>query len=458
MATFTEAPYILALKETYLRNRCSACFNPSSNECPDCKVMVYCNDQCRTNDSLFHKLECLAYKTCSERHQSSEFVLARMMVRVITRLSLDGGEPEIDLCSNVPNSIPRRSWFDLLGHRDEILHSERHLKEWLITKNQFEFLFENRFNHIDLLEIFGKLLINRFRVGIHLNLLDGRVAVGWAIYLTTSRFNHSCQPDLLQCSNDINIRLKFANIDKKIPETSLEFDRLTVSYRHQNDFRLTNSLTYIPTRKQRRKFVSFFFFNCHCIFCADDLRNRYTESATNRLCEQCGDFLVLQENSHDLTSWILTCLGRNKCLNTGRIFDQIIMSIIDNNEQSIDIYEEKLDKVEHLLHPESVLLLQQREQVFFAYQKLLNQCDLNENQYITFVHRAIQLGELLLPVYDIHLKQSSIYPKIVVSDLAYLCEIAGKKSRAKQLYQKARDLWSSDYENYIHYRDLNLKL
>jgi hypothetical protein len=459
MSVFTEAPYVLSLKEIYLTTRCSACFNPSSNKCPDCKIIVYCNDECRTIDNIFHKFECEAYKKCSERDEHSEFVLVRMIARVITRLSLDGGEPKIDLCRNIPDCIVRRSWSDLLGHRDEIAHSERHFNEWLKTKKQIELLFGNQFNNIDLFEIFGKLLINRFRIGIHENILNGRIAIGWAIYLTTSRFNHSCQPDLLQCSNDINMRLKFSDKNKKFPQTSLEFDRLTLSYRHQNDFRLTNPLTYVPTRRQRRKFVSFFFFNCHCLFCDDDLLNRYSESSTNRLCQLCGDFLILQQDYHDTNISILTCLGRNKCLNTHRILERIKISFIDNNtQQSIDIYEEKLEKIEQLLHPESVLLLQQREKVFFTYQKMLNECNLNDNQRMTFVYRAIQLGELLLQTYQIHLKQSAIFPKIFLSDLAKFYEIIGKKDRAKQLYQKALDLWKTDYDNHIDYKDFNLKL
>jgi hypothetical protein len=453
MAIFTEAPYILALKEEYLRSHCSSCFKESSYKCPECEVMVYCNAQCQKKDRFFHKLECEAYKNCLKRDQFDELVLVRMIIRVITRLSDDGGSPIIDLCSNVPKSIIRRSWSDLLGHRDEIIYSSRHLKEWLKTKQQFEYLFGNRFNKIDLLEIFGKLLINRFRVGIHQNLFNGRIAIGWAIYLTTSRFNHSCEPDLLQCSYDINMRLKLANSNEKIPETTYEFNRLTVSYRHQNDFRLTNPLTYVPTRRQRRNFVSFFFFNCHCLFCNDDLRNRYSESATNRLCDQCGDFLILQNSYHDPNIGILVCLGRNQCLNNEQIIDQIEISFIDNNEQSIQIYEEKLNKIEELLHPESVLLLQQREKVFFAYQELLN-----ENQSVTFILRMIQLGELLIQGYDIHLNQSSIYPKILLSDLAFLCEIIGKNDRAKQLYQKAIDLWKTDYQDYLDYEHLNKKL
>jgi len=95
------------------------------------------------NDNLLHKLECEAYKNCRDRHNLSETVLIRMMTRVITRLSLDGGEQDIDLCSNIPNSIRRRSCVDLLGHRDEISRSERHFKECLITKYQFELFFEN---------------------------------------------------------------------------------------------------------------------------------------------------------------------------------------------------------------------------------------------------------------------------------------------------------------------------
>jgi hypothetical protein len=341
MSYLIEAPYIAALKESFLSSRCSSCFKSTLDKCPECQVMVYCNDQCRTNDSLMHKLECQAYKTRCQPSDYSSRVLARMMGRVIVRLKLDGGEPEIDLCSNVPHNIPRRAWSDLLGHRDEIIQSSRHLQDWLTTKNELEFLFGDEFHDVDLLEIFGKILINRFRVGIHQNILDGRVAIGWAIYLTTSRFNHSCQPDLLQCSYDINMRLKFHDINQKIPDIPSEFDRLTVSYRHQNDFRLTNPLSYVPTRNQRRKFVSFFLFNCHCTFCADDLRNRYVESSTNRLCEQCHDSLIVQKSYDDHTLSLFTCLGRKKCLNTDRIIDRITITIIEKMEESIDIYEEK---------------------------------------------------------------------------------------------------------------------
>ncbi len=212
-------------------------------------------------------------------------------------------------------------------------------------------------------------------------------------------------------------------------------------------------MSYVPTRKQRQDFVSFFYFNCHCLFCNDDLRNRYSELATNRLCNRCEDFLILQNNSDDSTDWILTCLGRKKCLNNEQILDQIKLSFIDHHEQSIEIYEEKLNKIEELLHPQSILLLQQREKVFFAYQKFFN-----ENQQMKFVDRMIQLGELLIQGYDIHLNQSAIYPKIFLCDSALLCEIIGRKDRAKQLYQKALDLWYEDYGNHLDYRQFYFKL
>lgn len=458
MAIFIEGPYIAALKEPFLTSRCSACFRDAADKCPECGIMVYCNDQCRAEDIRFHKVECQAYKNCSERHRFSEAVLARMIARAITRLSLDGGKPETDLCSNVTESIPRRSWADLLGHRDEIPRSERHRKDWFTTKQQLELLFGNQFDHVDVLEIFGKLLINRFRVGFHQNHLDGRVAVGWAIYLTTSRFNHSCEPDLLQCSYDINMRLKLVDTHRTIPETASEFNRLTVSYRHQNDFRLTNPLTYVPTRRQRREFVSFFFFNCHCTFCSHDLRNRYAESATNRICDQCGDALILQETYDDTKTAVLTCLGRNTGLKTDRVVGRVTTSFIDHTEQTVDVYEDKLHGMEQVLHPESILLLQEREKVFFAYQKLLGQGDLDENQRSVYIRRALQLGEHLLQLYDIYLKQSSIYPKIVVTDVAALYDMNGDKHKAEQLRKKAIDLWRVDYGNHIHYQDLNVKL
>jgi hypothetical protein len=45
------------------------------------------------------------------------------------------------------------------------------------------------------------------------------------------------------------MRLKLANSDQEIPQTACEFNRLKVSYRHQNDSRLANPLTYVQTRK-----------------------------------------------------------------------------------------------------------------------------------------------------------------------------------------------------------------
>ncbi|CAF3449152.1 unnamed protein product, partial [Rotaria sp. Silwood2] len=162
--------------------------------------------------------------------------------------------------------------------------------------------------------------------------------------------------------------------------------------------------------------------------------------------------------SHDRTISIINCLSKNKFCQTEQIIDHIQISTTDYTEQSIDIYEQKLANIQQLLHQNSILLLQEREKVFFAYQKLLLDNHLDDNQRINYINRAIQLGELLVEQYDLHLKHSSIYPKIFLTDLANLCQIAGKISQAKKLYQKALHLWQSDYGNYIDYKELYTKL
>jgi len=48
------------------------------------------------------------------------------------------------------------------------------------------------------------------------------------------------------------------------------------------------------------------------------------------------------------TILILICLEQNKCLNRERILHPITISMIDNTEQLIDIYENKLDQIEQL--------------------------------------------------------------------------------------------------------------
>lgn len=112
----------------------------------------------------------LFIKNNFKRYQYSELLLVRMIVRIITHLSIDGGKPDVDWCPDVPQNIPRRRWCDLLGHRDEIGYSERHFKEWLLTKQQLEY--------------------------IYLEIVWRNWCLWWTIYLTTSRFNHSCQPDI----------------------------------------------------------------------------------------------------------------------------------------------------------------------------------------------------------------------------------------------------------------------
>ena len=78
------------------------------------------------NDQLYHAVECEMYaKGCDK----DEYIILRMIIRVIIRLSIDGGQPKEDLCQNVPSTIIRRCWSDLLGHRDEIVCSERHFQD-----------------------------------------------------------------------------------------------------------------------------------------------------------------------------------------------------------------------------------------------------------------------------------------------------------------------------------------
>ena len=77
-------------------------------------------------------------------------------------------------------------------------------------------------------------------------------------------------------------------------------------------------------------------------------------------------------------------------------FNRKELSIRDYHEPSIDFSEENFEKIEQLLHLQSVLLLQERIKVFFTHQKLLRQCHLDKNQRRKLIFRAIQCNEHLI--------------------------------------------------------------
>lgn len=133
---------------------------------------------------------------------SNELLLVRLIGRLIGQVATDDGEPKVELCANVPSSIRRRCWKDLVSQRDEILQSDRHRTLGVKRRDLLAKTLPEEFSSIDLLEIFGQLLINRFRMRIHRTVRQGRIASGW----TRSALNQACQPDLHQCSFDLQMR------------------------------------------------------------------------------------------------------------------------------------------------------------------------------------------------------------------------------------------------------------
>lgn len=447
MSIICEDPYVLTLKEEYLNKFCSTCCRSTTNRCSKCETIVYCNDQCQRFDSIYHQRECQYYfqqRMTTNGNENSlnstDLVIVRMIIRLIIRLKVDNGKSEEDLCSNLSSNIPRRSWKDLLSHRDEILQSDRHKNLWFQTKNDFQRNFPDEFSSIDLLEIFGKILINRFRLGIHRNIHQGRIAIGWAIYLTISGLNHSCQPDLYQCSFNRQIRLKSS---KEIPIETKEFYRLTLSYRHQNDFHPFNSISYVPRRHQRRSFLHFFFFNCHCFYCQDEQRNQFEEYLSLHQCHFCQENLLLKP--FESNQWILICFNQ-KCSSALKyqIQRRIQLEIEPNPTNSIEIDEKNFRQFEENFHRNSFILIQIKENLLYQYSSKKN---------FQSIERQIHLCEDLIEFYDSHFSSSTIYPKLILQYLSRLYHLTKQDEKAQQTWKKAKQLWINDYQHHINIDD-----
>lgn len=90
----SERSHVAELKEQHLDEYCSCCFQLASRRCSKCDWMVYCNDQCRTLDEIFHQRKCQLYR---QKSISDDLAIVRMILRLLCRLKIDGGKFDEDL-------------------------------------------------------------------------------------------------------------------------------------------------------------------------------------------------------------------------------------------------------------------------------------------------------------------------------------------------------------------------
>ncbi|XP_060083829.1 histone-lysine N-methyltransferase SMYD3-like [Ylistrum balloti] len=237
-------PYVHVLSNKERGRRCDACFESGEDlkRCTVCKVVRYCNAVCQKVDWTSHKGECPCLKRV---FPDVPLDSVRLMLKLLLKQKVgDNG-------NSVKNDIGWRDFSKFQSHSDEIKSDKNRMEQ--LSKIVFtlrKLLGDTTLPPADdLLEIFGKMVINSFTV------CDGEMqSIGVAIYLSPSLLDHSCEPNAVATFQGTKLIVRATqNILEPSPAN------ICISYVDQ-----------LETIEERQKQLQEqYYFTCQCNRCQD---------------------------------------------------------------------------------------------------------------------------------------------------------------------------------------------
>ncbi|KAL4231552.1 hypothetical protein ACF0H5_009133 [Mactra antiquata] len=266
-----EEPYCHVLLQKHKGTFCDRCFSrcDTLKKCAGCGSLWYCGKSCQKRDWTVHKLECKCLKQVLPKIPTDS---VRLMLRIIIT-------KQLDLPMNSPWS---RTFDDLMTHVDEVrLDSERseQFTKMLYTLNEYTGDVITLPSSSELLEIFGKMVINSFTIS------DGELNdVGTGIYLSGSMLDHSCKPNAVAIFHGCTL---VVTATERIENFSP--NKVFISYIDQ-----------LATYKERQTLLKQqYYFDCKCDRCTD---NDYNTLMRSFKCPErnCDGAVCLSEGNEFL--------------------------------------------------------------------------------------------------------------------------------------------------------------
>ncbi|XP_033727938.1 histone-lysine N-methyltransferase SMYD3-like isoform X2 [Pecten maximus] len=238
-------PFVHVLSHKETGKRCDSCFTSGDDlkRCTVCKVVRYCNSACQKVDWTSHKGECRCLKRV---FPDVPLDSVRLMLKLILKQKAgDNGK-------FVRNDIGWRNFSNFQSHSDKIMSDQQRMEQ--LSKIAFtleKLLGDSKLPPADeLLEIFGKMVINSFTV------CDGELQpVGVAIYLSPSLLDHSCEPNAVATFQGTKLTVRAT---QDIPDPSPT--NIYISYVDQLD----------TIAERRRQLWEQYYFSCQCARCKDN--------------------------------------------------------------------------------------------------------------------------------------------------------------------------------------------
>ena len=118
--------------------------------------------------------------------------MVRILIRTILKLK-NGGDKEY---ATLPDGS-KRYFRDLMSHQSEIVRDASRMKDFQFNYNLLQVWMKDKTPpKLDVLEIYGKLVINQFGISN-----ESVEFVGIGLYLLPSVIDHSCAPNVQQLYN-----------------------------------------------------------------------------------------------------------------------------------------------------------------------------------------------------------------------------------------------------------------
>ncbi|XP_075544317.1 histone-lysine N-methyltransferase SMYD3-like [Dermacentor variabilis] len=232
---------------------CDYCFKrcESLKPCARCRVAHYCNKLCEASALSEHLPECCYFEEVFPD-------IPDVTVRLLTRITHKLQKERMKDCKEMVQGH-MRTLEEMESHSNDIMNDAVMLPKFHASWATVKYILgeENVPPLLDGLEIFGKMVINRFCI------TDSDLKpVGQGLYIGASIFDHSCDPDAAYVFEGTRLTVRATR--------SLSVNSVREIYICYVDKLLLKEDRIAALQRQ-------YYFTCNCIFCKEDARDPLTE-------------------------------------------------------------------------------------------------------------------------------------------------------------------------------------
>ncbi|KAH7983693.1 hypothetical protein HPB52_013679 [Rhipicephalus sanguineus] len=232
---------------------CDYCFKrcESLKPCARCRVAHYCNKLCEASALSEHVPECCYFE---EVFPYIPDVTVRLLTRIVHKLQKE----RMKDCKEMVQG-DMRTLEEMESHSNDIMNDAVMLPKFHASWATVKYILgeENVPPLLDGVEIFGKMVINRFCI------TDSDLKpVGQGLYIGASIFDHSCDPDAAYVFEGTRLTVRATR--------SLNVNSVREIYICYVDKLLLKEDRIAALQRQ-------YYFTCNCVFCKEDARDPFTE-------------------------------------------------------------------------------------------------------------------------------------------------------------------------------------